>query len=185
MHQRGDFVSPVSHRTSTQCSRSSVGAASQGQSEEEVFTEDQVQEIERLLSRIGDATDDDQRSEDPPELESVRQVASAHAPPQAVLRGHKDLVGRPRARPVLNERDRVWKARVADAHTYLERKKSDTTKAILNERRFRENNRQLRPRHRTRSPSCTSKPLPSLFDSNTRYDIHADDMVRFVEARGR
>ncbi|TPP48956.1 hypothetical protein CGC20_26875 [Leishmania donovani] len=128
-----------------------------------MFSKDQIQEIEQLLSRIGDSTEDHEMLANSFEVDHASSTTGA-------LAAHKSC-----------EHDKMLPDNV---QTYLGRKKSDTINAILNERRFREKTRQQRHRYRAPFHSQTPKLRP-LTDQFSKYDVQADDMTLFIEMRSR
>ncbi|CAM39056.1 hypothetical protein LBRM_25_0570 [Leishmania braziliensis MHOM/BR/75/M2904] len=150
----------------------------------ETFSDDQIQEIEQLLSRISNEMDDHEMiasSFDTDHVSSPTGVLVA----QKNCEHNKMLSDRRQGIDADDKRDRIWKARIADVHTYLEHKKRDSINAIINKRKFREKVRQQRHWHRTRYHSSIPKLVPSLTDQFSKYYVQADDMMLFVEMRSR
>ncbi|GET89164.1 unspecified product [Leishmania tarentolae] len=182
MGHRGDFCSPVSNRKSERYP-TNENVLSADSFNEKMFSEDQIKEIEDLLSRIGDDTDGHEMVANNFECGHVSSV-NGGVVTHKKFEEDNVLSDRPRCRDTDKKRERIWKAHVANVHTHLEQKKSDITKAILNERRFRKKNREQRYWHRAQFHIQTPKLLP-LRDEFLKYDIQADDLTMFVEMRTR
>lgn len=183
MNRIGDFSSPASHRKLEQYSSIGDNDLSANPFQEEMLSKDQIQEIEQLLSRIGDDTEDREMLASSFEADHASSATGALAAHKS-CKHEKMLRDRLHGKDAEEKRERIWRARIADVHTYLGKKKSDTINAILNERRFREKTRQQRHRHRAPFHSQTPKLLP-LTDQFSEYDVQADDITLFVEMRSR
>ncbi|CAC9493780.1 hypothetical_protein [Leishmania infantum] len=183
MDRRGDFSSPASHRKPEHHSNIGDDDISANPFQEEMFSKDQIQEIEQLLSRIGDSTEDHEMLANSFEVDHASSTTGALAAHKSCKHDNM-LPDRLHGRDAEEKRERMWRARIADVQTYLGRKKSDTINAILNERRFREKTRQQRHRYRAPFHSQTPKLRP-LTDHFSKYDVQADDMTLFIEMRSR
>ncbi|KAG5477200.1 hypothetical protein LSCM4_04418 [Leishmania orientalis] len=185
MNRMADVFSPVSQRKPQHSSDIGDANIPANPLEEEIFSDDQIQEIEQLLSRICDNREDHEMTAN--NSEALHIPSPTGVPVERKHSCERDNVtytGR-RGRRAEGERERIWKAHIADVHAYLEQRKMHSTNAIVNERRFREKSRQQRHKNRDQSHTRTPKLLPSLPDQFSQYTVQADDMALFVEERTR
>lgn len=182
MERRGDFASPGAARRPPFCLDESRDATPASPSQDELFSEDQIQEIEELLMRIGEAPED----ADPSAGRTAFQSAAAVPVTPATLKNtDKSLKARRLHRYIetpASRQDAVWRSHIADVHTYLDGKRSETTRALLAERKFRKETRSPPPRRRTASRSEAPQTLSAETSAHPLF-LRADDLERFVASR--
>lgn len=181
MSHWGEFVSPDAHSAS-----SPEAAANYAQNDDEpkseLFSKAQIDEIERLLDRIGaNSSVDDYFLDEVHDGAKMRPAASLpckkkHGQP-APERSQR------RKNAISTERERLWEARIKDVQTYLESKKSNTTRAIMQERQYRKQVHQSKPWRRVhRADSMQSFAHPQK-DPLSEYLIQPTDLRTFIESR--
>ncbi|KAG5476939.1 hypothetical protein LSCM1_05272 [Leishmania martiniquensis] len=183
MKRRGELSSSGSHCRSPHPSNIHDDDLSANPIEEEIFSEDQILEIEQLLSRIGDKKEGCEMTANNSECDDISSAIYTFVE----CKGNYEQGNAPsnkRHGRSAQERERIWKAHVADAHKFLQQKKAHSISAIAHERRFRERSKQ---RHKSRAQFHTQTPklLPSLEDQLSQYAVKANDMALFVELRSR
>ncbi|KAG5500139.1 hypothetical protein JIQ42_04474 [Leishmania sp. Namibia] len=185
MNRMGDVFSPVSQRKPQHPSDIDDADIPANPLEEEIFSDDQIQEIEQLLSRICDNREDHEMMANSSEALYIPLATGVPVERKdSCERDNVTYTGR-RGRRAEGERERIWKAHIADVHACLEQKKMNSANAILNERRFREKSRQQHHKNRAQSHTRTPKLLSSLPDLFSEYTVQAGDMALFVEERTR
>lgn len=180
MTNLGEFVSPGAR--SPPFYGSSINDAEDDVTREsESFSKAQIDEIERLLDRIGagDPTDGFLQEDEAEQGEDVSPAAPAitskNPPTTFTHSGRKTQI--------IPDKERIWKAHIKDVQAYLEAKHSTTTRAILQERQYRKEAHQSRPWQR-KSPNDAAPPL-TLVDTeqSANYLIRASDMKQFIHSR--
>ncbi|KAG5502804.1 hypothetical protein JKF63_04572 [Porcisia hertigi] len=183
MNHIGDFSSPSSHGKARQQPDISVDNLSSTSFQKEVFSKDQIEEIERLLSRICANTEDDLLTGSDIQTGHCSSAASGL---QCSRRcGNKKILYDRHGGDSENKKKRIWQAHIADVHTYMQKTKIHAYNATLNERRFREKNRRYHHLRRAQPQNQKLKDLPALDDQFPKYVIQADDMMLFVGMRSR
>ncbi|KPA79487.1 hypothetical protein ABB37_05318 [Leptomonas pyrrhocoris] len=180
MEYRGEFLSPGSRSPVIPQSKFDT-AGHDVAHHDESLSKEQVDEIERLLDRIGasDADDTDlpeETHEDPNIPASTVPTNKKHSRNTTALRQSQKNA------PNL-ERELLWKAHIKDVQTYLEAKKRTTTRAILQERKHKKEVHQSQPWQRIHR-SCTAPALLADMDASlSNFFIHPTDLRDFIEFR--
>lgn len=180
MDRKGDFLSPSfcgSRRSPSSERDVSPGSVHQ----DDAFSKEQINEIEQLLARLGESNTSDSFISDGENNAPATTVA-----PAPIEMAHSTTPVRSakvRAGPAASDKDRVWRAHIKDVHTYMEAKRSTTTRAILHERQHRKNVHLSRPWQRASQGDQIPVTAPSAEVSAVEYIVQPTDMKNFVASR--